>query len=230
MTVSTVAADRLNVEDRARESRGTSAEAIYRLAADVVAGRRADGGILVDIGCGTGSFWSYVREHVVNYVGVDVVRYDGFPETPETRFEKVDLDTGRVSCPDGFADVVVSLETIEHVENPRAFFREMKRLAKPGGLIVVTTPNQLSFLSKLCLAVKNQFAAFQESPGSYPAHLTALLEIDLIRISRECGLVEPRIRYTDSGRIPGTPWHWPRRLGFRGRTFSDNVLLEARRP
>jgi hypothetical protein len=94
--------------------------------------------------------------------------------------------------------------------------------------VVVTTPNQLSLLSKLTLVVKNQFNAFTERPGSYPAHITALLEVDLVRIARECGLVEVGIRYTDSGRIPGTARHWPRPLG--GRAFSDNVLLEARRP
>jgi hypothetical protein len=90
---------------------------------------------------------------------------------------------------------------------------------------VVTTPNQLSLLSKLTLVLKNQFNAFQEAPGLYPAHLTALLEVDLLRIARECGLADPTIRHTDSGRIPFTPWHWPR--GFRGRAFSDNVLLAA---
>jgi hypothetical protein len=76
--------------------------------------------------------------------------------------------------------------------------------------------------------VKNQFPAFQERPGLYPAHITALLTVDLLRMARECGLAEPAIRYSDSGRIPGTRWHWPRPLA--GRAYSDNVLLMARRP
>ncbi|KVU17626.1 hypothetical protein WK62_24730 [Burkholderia ubonensis] len=38
-------------------------------------------------------------------------------------------------------DLIVSLETIEHVEDPSAFLAAMKRLLKPGGTIVVSCPN-----------------------------------------------------------------------------------------
>jgi hypothetical protein len=95
---------------------------------------------------------------------------------------------------------------------------------------VVTTPNQLSLLSKLSLLLTNQFPAFKEAPGLYPSHLTALLEIDLVRMARECGLVDVAVLYSNRGRFPGTPLHWPAWLGFRGRLFSDNVLLAARKP
>lgn len=212
--------------ERARASHGTSGEAIYRLVARTIRDRHAGGGTLVDVGCGTGALWDFARDRFDRYAGVDVVRYEGFPA--DGAFHEVDLETGRVPLPDGSADVVVAVEAIEHVENPRAFVRELARLARPGGLVVVTTPNQLSLLSKLTLVLRNQFNAFQEAPGLYPAHLTALLEVDLLRIARESGLADPATRFTDSGRVPFSPWHWPR--GFRGRAFSDNVLLEARRP
>jgi 2-polyprenyl-3-methyl-5-hydroxy-6-metoxy-1,4-benzoquinol methylase len=120
------------------------------------------------------------------------------------------------------------VETIEHLENPRAFVRELARLAKPGGTVLVTTPNQLSLLSKLTLLTRNQFNAFQEAPGLYPAHITALLEVDLRRIARETGLEGVEVHYSGFGRIPFTARHWPRPL--QGRAFSDNVALLARRP
>lgn len=90
------------------------------------------------------------------------------------------------------AQVVAAVEIIKHLENPRAFVRELVRLVCPGGTIVVTTPNQLSLLSKWTLMIKGQFNAFQDGPGLFPAHLSALLEIDLRRIARECG--SPRSR------------------------------------
>ena len=213
------------VEERARASRGASAGAIYELVARTIRERHGGGGTLLDVGCGTGALWDAVGDRFDRYLGVDAVRYEGFP--PGGTFLEVDLEAGRVPWPDASADVVAAVETIEHLENPRAFVRELARLARPGGLIVVTTPNQLSLLSKLTLVLKGQFNAFQEAPGLYPAHRTALLEVDLLRIARECGLADPAIRYTDSGRIPFTPRRWPRPL--RGRAFSDNILLSARK-
>jgi hypothetical protein len=116
--------------------------------------------------------------------------------------------------------MMVSVKTIEHLENPRSFMRrQLARLARPGGPAIVTTPNQLSPLSKTTLVLKNQFNAFQEKPGLYPAHLTALLEVDLLRIATECGLVRSTIRYTDSGRIPFT-----RSIGRHGSTAGLSAI------
>jgi hypothetical protein len=95
---------------------------------------------------------------------------------------------------------------------------------------VVTTPNQLSLLSLFTLLTKNQFNAFQEGSGLYPAHLTALLECDLTRIATECGLRDVEIAYSNDGRVPLSSFRWPARLGFCGKRFSDNVLLAGHAP
>ncbi len=216
------------VADRARASGGASSQVLYRLVASVIRERHPFGGTLLDVGCGGGALWDFVRGQVEAYVGVDAVHYDDFPQT--CTFHQADLDTTPVPLPDESADVVVAIEIIEHLENPRAFVRELTRLTKLGGLIVLTTPNQLSLLSKMTFLLRGQFNAFQEAPGLYPAHRTALLEIDLQRLARECGLHEVQIRYSSHGRIPGTSRHWPRWLGLRGRAFSDNVLASAIRP
>ena len=214
------------VAERAGRSLGTSGAAIYRAVARELAGRPA-GGLLVDVGCGVGKLWGFVAPLFDSYVGVDAVRYPGFPDGGE--FLRLDLDAGRAPLPDGAADVVAGVETIEHLENPRAFARELARLCKPGGWVVVTTPNQLSLLSKLTLTLFNEFNAFRA--GSYPAHLTALLEVDLRRIAAECGLTDVRVAYTESGRVPGTARMFPGVLSRRlPRSLSDNVLLVARKP
>ena len=186
----------VDVETRARQSLGISGDPIYRAVANAVTDRHSGGGILIDVGCGTGNLWSYLRSRFDRYVGVDVVRYDGLPD--EVEFHRIDLDTGRAPLPDAAGEVVVAVETIEHWRTPVAFVRELTRLARPGGWVVVTTPNQLSLLSKMTLVVKNEFNAFQS--GSYPAHLTALLEADLRRIGGECGWC---------GRGRGVHWQRP---------------------
>lgn len=211
-----------DVENRAQKSLGASSNPIYQMVARTLTQRHPGGGELLDIGCGSGKLWSFVGDHCDHYIGLDAVRYPDLPA--QTEFIPFDLDIGKAPLPDECGDVVCAIEIIEHLENPRAFMRELVRLTKPGGLVIVTTPNQLSLLSKLTLILKNQFNAFQEAPGLYPAHITALLEIDFIRIATECKLNNLEISYSNQGRMPFTPWHWPQNLGFRGRAFSDNIL------
>lgn len=220
-------AGQLDNVERALLSHGRSEAVVHRRVADLLREVSPRPGRLYDVGCGSGGLAGVLRPWLSEYVGVDIARYPGFPEAPWARFVQADLNAPRFPLADGAADVVVSVETIEHLENPRAFLRELHRLLKPGGVLVLTTPNQLSLLSKLTLVLRDQFTAFQEAPGLYPSHITALLEVDLRRIASECGFRDIVIDYTHSGRIPGTALHWPARLGLRGRLFSDNVLLRA---
>ncbi len=44
---------------------------------------------------------------------------------------------------DASFDVVLSYETLEHVPDPKAFVSELSRVLKPGGTLVLTTPNLL---------------------------------------------------------------------------------------
>ena len=216
----------LSTEERAAFSQGSSGNEIHALVERVVGKQRY--GSVVDIGCGSSAISRRLRDRFDHYTGCDVVAYDGFPKESWATFAKIDLNQPPYAVDEASADLVMSIEVIEHVENPRALMRELARIVKPGGRVIVTTPNQLSLLSKLSLVAKNEFTAFQEGEGLYPAHITALVETDLRRIATECDLEEIAVYYTDSGRIPFTPRHWPKVL--KGRWFSDNVLITATRP
>jgi 2-polyprenyl-3-methyl-5-hydroxy-6-metoxy-1,4-benzoquinol methylase len=216
----------ISAAHRAMSSKGSSSEAIYAMVARVVNGLDVTGGDLLDVGCGRGLLWSNVRDRFATYTGVDILPFEGFPE--EGRFVTADLDAGTIALPDASFDVVAAVETIEHLDGPRRFVKDLVRLIRPAGWLIVTTPNQLSAHSLLSLLLRGYFSAFAEAPGLYPAHLTALVEADLLRMARELGLTDARIHYSNRGRIPLTPWHWP--LPLRGRRFSDNLLLVSRRP
>jgi 2-polyprenyl-3-methyl-5-hydroxy-6-metoxy-1,4-benzoquinol methylase len=215
------------LEARARLSLGTSGNAIYEMVAEALSQRGISRGRLVDVGCGRGELWRALSSRFDRYCGMDAVRYDHFPSDAE--FLQVDLDAPDWPLGEGEADVVTAVETIEHLENPWAIVRSLARLAKPGGWIVVTTPNQLSVLSLMTLALKRRFSAFQDS--MYPAHRTALLESDLQRIAIAAGLEDTHVAYSHEGRLPLAGWHYPRPLARQfPRALSDNLLLIGRRP
>jgi 2-polyprenyl-3-methyl-5-hydroxy-6-metoxy-1,4-benzoquinol methylase len=216
----------LEVETRARQSLGTSDAAIYEMVVKALAERGISGRMLIDVGCGKGQLRPFLRGKFEHYSGVDLVRYDDFPADAE--FTQVDLNSSKLPLPDNTADVVVSVETVEHLENPRAFVRELVRLVRPGGWVIVTTPNQLSLLSLVTLFTKQRFNAFQDV--HYPAHLMALLEVDLRRVADECGLRDVAINYSREGRIALTSMHYPRSFAdLFPRACSDNLLLIGRK-
>jgi 2-polyprenyl-3-methyl-5-hydroxy-6-metoxy-1,4-benzoquinol methylase len=212
------------VELRALQTRGESSEAIHRSMEQALRTRGASGAV-VDAGCGTGQFSQRLAGIATSYTGVDVIGHRGFPH--DATFVRADFDRGPIPLADEMADIVVSIETIEHLENPRAFCRDLVRLLRPGGWLAISTPNQLSVLSLLTLVVRGQFAAFQDS--SYPVHRTALLEVDLRRIASECRLTDIAVHYTHCGRIPTMVCHYPAWFArLFPRACSDNLLLVAR--
>lgn len=215
-----------DLERRARQSQGISLPAIYAMVADALRECKA-GGLVLDVGCGRGDLWPALRGFFGSYAGVDTISYPGFPH--DGRFLKADLNGSRIPLSEGQADAVVAVETIEHLENPRAFVRELVRLAKPHGWVLVTTPNILSLLSLITLLVKKRFGYFHDV--DYPAHISPILEIDLLRIASECSLEDIRVRFSGRGRILLTPWHYPCRLSrLFPRLLSDNILVMGRKP
>jgi SAM-dependent methyltransferase len=63
-------------------------------------------------------------------------------------FQRVNLDAG-LPWPNQTFDAVISTEGIEHLENHYSFLREVNRILKPGGVLVLTTPNITALRSRV---------------------------------------------------------------------------------
>lgn len=139
---------------------------------------------------------------------------DSLPTNVKTK--QVDLNL-EWPLEDNSVDFVLSCEVIEHVENPRHFLREMKRVARPGGYIFITTPNNHSLFSKVNFFFRGQHRYFQDS--CYPAHITPLLRSDFERIGSETGLKFLQWYWSGDDRIPVISL----RLPWRSQAFSASI-------
>jgi 2-polyprenyl-3-methyl-5-hydroxy-6-metoxy-1,4-benzoquinol methylase len=215
--------------EAAEASGGTSRSEIGDLVLRLVREELLTGSVL-DFGAGKGEL---IRKLVdagmfTRVSGADILeRPAGLPETVHWYHQDLNAD---ISAEEVF-DAVICSEVIEHLENPRATFRAIYKLLRPGGTLILTMPNQESIRSYVGLLFGGHFVHFLGA--SYPAHITALLRADLDRICAETRFTRCRFIYTNVGGIPKLPWlKWQQvSLGLlRGRLFSDNLALVARKP
>jgi 2-polyprenyl-3-methyl-5-hydroxy-6-metoxy-1,4-benzoquinol methylase len=214
----------------AEESGGISNDTVYAAIERELAGLGAAGDLL-DFGSGTGQFTTRLRDagRYRSVTGADL-----FPRaatlSADIRWVQGDLNDV-LPLPDRSFDVVVAAEVIEHLENPRAVCREIFRLLRPGGIAVITTPNNESWRSIIALVVRGHFVAFGAS--AYPAHITPLVRQDLDHVLAEAGFSDRSFSFSDVGGVPGMPMRtWQSLVGpwARGLRFSDNVIVTARKP
>jgi SAM-dependent methyltransferase len=97
-------------------------------------------GKALDVGCGVGQVVHQLDEDGVEAYGVDVSE----PNIAKARkvSERCQIYDGkRLPFDDGHFDSLGALNVLEHVDEPEAFIADLVRVAKPGGKIVLSSPN-----------------------------------------------------------------------------------------
>lgn len=118
-----------------------SMEYYRRLLSRMVRHSRSPRGRLLDVGCSTGAFMVVARDAGWSVQGVEIGR-----SSAAYARETLSLDVTQVSMyeldavPSSY-DAISMIEVIEHLERPRVALDRAYALLKPGGVLLVTTPN-----------------------------------------------------------------------------------------
>lgn len=79
---------------------------------------------------------------------------------PRVRFTQHDV-IDPLPFPDAHFDYVFSIEGIEHFENPWTFVKELCRVLKPGGRLIISTPNTLSIDARIKYLLSGYYPRFR---------------------------------------------------------------------
>ena len=98
-------------------------------------------------------------------LGYDVTAVERYLPQFEAKVPVIDADLNQTfPFDDASFDVVMAVEILEHLENPRSFLRELARVLKPEGRAVVSTPNLTSVLSRALFVACGQWDLFFNHP------------------------------------------------------------------
>jgi len=120
--------------------------------------------VVLDVGCGRGVLmednipWRrglrILKRKCRKVIGIDVdeeARLNPF-------IDEFYLITGdQWPVPDQSVDLGISITVLEHVENPDAFFAELRRVIKPGGYLCLLTGNVLSYGGVISWLIPDKF-------------------------------------------------------------------------
>jgi 2-polyprenyl-3-methyl-5-hydroxy-6-metoxy-1,4-benzoquinol methylase len=142
---------------------------------------------ILDVGCGEGWILEIAKEN-----GWEVYGTEYSSRAIEIcKAKGIKMYTG-VLNPDQMDvkefDVIISSETVEHINNPKEDFNNISGLLRKGGLVYVTTPNFNSYLRRM---LKSKYDIIK-----YPEHLSYYTRPTLNALLTSCGLKKVKLLTT----------------------------------
>lgn len=197
---------------------GTFWEHLFRYA---FAARFADKKAVLDVACGDGyGSWVLKMRGANSVIGIDVNA-----EACQHAREKYGVDARfgdatRLPIATRSVDLVVSFETIEHLERPADFLDECVRVLRPHGELIISTPNaDVYSAGGFC----NPFHCSEMDHRAFVSLLRG--RFDHVRLYSQSNVWASRwlVRSLVSRRSPWTltPGYWRLRQFLRGNRWED---------
>jgi SAM-dependent methyltransferase len=151
----------------------------------------AQGIAVLDAGAGRGVMYPYdYREIVARMAGADT---DPAIKENANLTDAVVADLAHLPYDHGEFDLVFSKYVFEHLDRPRDVMRELRRVLKPGGHLLIHTPNRWHYVAMFATLTPTSFHAwFNAKRGrveadTFPTRYRANDRLTLERLAMETG-------------------------------------------
>ena len=95
---------------------------------------------LLDLGCGSGDFSVEFSNRNINVTCADIDSAY-INKTYNLKCDSFDFENDKYPYPDNYFDYIFTKSVIEHIHDPDNFFKECKRILKPGGGLLIMAPD-----------------------------------------------------------------------------------------
>jgi cyclopropane fatty-acyl-phospholipid synthase-like methyltransferase len=157
---------------------------------------------ILDLGAGEGALSSRLSDLGFKVIAADKDK-DNF-KCKKSDFFQINFDNPEelalfVKQHENHFDAVLGIEVIEHVQDQWQYVRQLMNMAKSGGLILITTPNTTSWLSRVMFFLTGRFHQFSDGDLSY-GHISPISAWELNLILKELNAKE--IKISPAGTLP----------------------------
>lgn len=170
------------------------------LAAYEFARKWVRGKFVLDAGCGWGYGADYLSCDAQRVIGIDYSKR--CIDSAKRRYRRGNIeficsDLLNVPFSNNTFDVICSFQTIEHIKSYERYLIELKRLLKPDGLLILSTPNK-----EMCIAGLAPFHAKEFSCEEFGRLLRAFFsEVTLLELSADEAFMKIKKRERFLGKV-----------------------------
>lgn len=161
--------------------------------------RRAPGGRLLDLGCGTGFITTLAEQFFERIHGIDITpaMLARVPRSPKVTVHEARAED--LPFPDASFDVATAYSFLDHLSDPAAVFREVARVLRPQGLFYADLNPNRSYWRSLAALPPEQVAALSDIVRREHNMVSANAKA----IEREFGIPEAQFVAAEPGKAEG---------------------------
>jgi SAM-dependent methyltransferase len=187
-------------------------------------------GTVLDVGCATGEVGAALKAQgrAREVVGLELSP-DAAAEA-RRRLDRViegDVEAIAVPYPDGYFDLLLYADVLEHLRNPWALAARHRRLLRPGGRVVASLPN-IGHYSTLLMLLRQQWR-YQDRGIMDSTHLRFFTRPGVLDLFRRAGYAQVRL-YRRGGEGPKQRLARALTLGYSTDFFIPGFVCVARAP